>query len=106
MRRAGSRTAWSCVRLLEGGGRADQPPEPRVRDVEPEEKAPVAALHMRDGERAGREPAGQPQAEAAELQEVVRGTKDESVVLSCRMSFSENRAPLFRDMRFSMDGQR
>jgi hypothetical protein len=36
------------VRLLKGGGLADQPAEPRVDDLELEQEAPVAKFGMRD----------------------------------------------------------
>ena len=64
------------MRLLEGGGLADEPAEPRVNDVELEQEAAVAELGVRDAERSGREPRRQPQAKAADLQEVVRGAED------------------------------
>src|SRR5882672_8730270 len=78
--RSGSTASWSWVRLLEGGGLADQPAEPRVCDVEREEKASVAEFGVGDGERAGREPGRQPQAEGADLEEVMRGAEDERAV--------------------------
>src|SRR5262245_22656477 len=74
--RSGSRASWSWMRLLEGGGLADEPAEPRVNNVELEQKAAVAELGVRNGECAGRRPCGQPQAKAAELHEIVRGTED------------------------------
>src|SRR5690242_17585407 len=80
--RSGSRAAWSCVRLLEGGGLADHPAEPRVSDLEREQEASVAALRVGDGERSGREPVRQAHAPAAELQEVVRGAEDERAVFN------------------------
>jgi len=55
------------MRLLERGGLADEPAEPRVNDVELEQETAVAELGVRDAERAGREPCGQPQAKATEL---------------------------------------
>ena len=78
-----------------------------MNNVELEEEAPVAELGMRDGERAGGEPARQAQAKAPELNEIMRGAEDQRVFLLLRMSFSENRFPpriksgtgFFRDMR-------
>src|ERR1051326_180416 len=95
--RSGSRAAWSWMRLLEGGGLADEPAEPRVCDVESKKKAPVAELGVGDAERPGREPCGQPQAKAAELHEVVHSAEDKGVFFRWRMSFSENQCPLFWD---------
>src|SRR5258708_26290350 len=98
--RSGSTARWSWVRLLEGGGLADQPAEPRVDDLELEQKASVAELGMRDAEAPGREPRRQTNAQTGELHEVVRGAEDQrGSFLRWRMSFSENRFPLFRDMR-------
>src|SRR5436190_646964 len=106
--RSGSTATWSWVRLLEGGGLADQPAEPRVDDLELEQKASGAELGMRDAQAPGREPRGKAQTKAGELHKVVRGAEDQrGLFLRWRMSFSENRFPLFRDMRrLHVNGQR
>src|SRR6266568_5008722 len=83
--RSGSRSAstarWSWVRLLEGGGLADQPAEPRVDDLKLEQKASIAKFGMRDVQAPGREPRRQTNAQTGELQEVVRGAEDQRGVL-------------------------
>src|SRR6185436_19939055 len=111
--RSVSRAVSSWVRLPEGGGLANEPAEPRVNDVELEEKASLAKLRVGYGESAGGEPARQAKTEAPDLEEVVRGSKDQRVLL-LRMSFTENRCPsriesgtgFFRDMRLDMNRQR
>src|SRR5689334_7345868 len=79
--RSGSTAGSSWVRLPEGGGLADQPAEPRVNNVELEQEAPVAEFGVGDGQRAGGEPVRQPQAEASDLEEVVRGAEDQRALL-------------------------
>src|SRR6201988_5512151 len=69
------------MRLLAGGGLADETAETRVNDVELEQEAAVAELGVRYAQAPGRRPSGQPQAKAAELQEVVRGAEDQRGVL-------------------------
>jgi hypothetical protein len=63
------------MRLREGGGLLDERAKPRVNEFKLEQKAPVAAFGVRDGERAGRQPARQAEANAAELHEVVPARK-------------------------------
>src|SRR5258707_15218767 len=79
--RSGSTATWSLVRLLEGGGLADQPAEPRVDDLELEQKASIAKFGMRDAHAPGREPHRQTNAQTGELHEVVRGAEDQRALL-------------------------